>query len=471
MMLRALAKAKPSPPLIRRFCQVAELVRHYPKTDVTLLSNGLCVASEKAIDGHGETATVGVFIDTGSRYEVEEADNGVAHFLEHLFFKGTKGRTRERLEQEIENMGGHLNAYTSREQTVFYAQVFKKDVPKAMDILADILQNSRFTADSIEREKSVILREMEDIEGNLEEVIFDKLHYTAYRGTPLGRTILGPTENIEAMTRERILNYLQTHYVAPRMVIAGAGGIEHKDLVSLSEKLFGNLPKSAPDGKKAVKLPAVFTGSDYRCRDDSLHMGHFTLAFATCGWQDPDYFTLMVIQLLLGSWNKDVPGAALGRHSVSPLISGVINGGFATNIMTFNTLYSDTGLFGVYAVGFPTRLDAMANLVTKEISRLAFEVDLNALEEAKNHLKISLLSHLDGSKQICEDIGRQLLSHGRRLHPTELLARIDAIDASAVKLAARRFFHDRDHALAAIGPIWELPEYVDLRGRSFLRRF
>jgi len=220
-----------------------------------------------------------------------------------------------------------------------------------------------------------------------------------------------------------------------------------------------------------VKLPAVFTGSDYRCRDDSLHMSHFALAFPTCGWLDPDYFTLMVIQLMLGSWNKDLPGAALARHSTSPLVANTVREGLATNLMTFNTLYSDTGLFGIYAVTYPTTTNAMALLATKELSRLAFEVDLDSLEEAKNHLKISLLSHLDGSKLICEDIGRQLLCHGRRLHPTELLARIDAVDASAVKLAARRFFHDRDHALAAIGPIWELPDYLDLRNRSFLRRF
>merc|ERR1712023_46724 len=140
---------------------------------------------------------------------------------------------------EIENMGGHLNAYTSREQTLFFARVFKQDTGKALEILSDILQNSNFDQDYIDREKSTILREMQEVEGQVEEVVFDRLHETAFRGTSLGRTILGPTENINAMNREMIKDYVDTHYTAPRMVVVGAGAIDHNELVKLADTHFG----------------------------------------------------------------------------------------------------------------------------------------------------------------------------------------------------------------------------------------
>ena len=139
---------------------------------------------------------MGIWIDAGSRFESEET-NGTAHFLEHMAFKGTSRRSQTDLELEVENMGAHLNAYTSREQTVYYAKAFSKDLPKAVDILSDILQNSTLGEAEIERERGVILREMQEVETNLQEVVFDHLHSTAYQGTPLGRTILGPSENIK----------------------------------------------------------------------------------------------------------------------------------------------------------------------------------------------------------------------------------------------------------------------------------
>ena len=253
-----------------------------------LAANGLRIASETSL---GETATVGIWIDTGSRYETPET-NGVAHFLEHMSFKGTGKRSRVQLEQEVENIGGHLNAYTSREQTVFYAKVNKGDVPQAMDILSDILTNSTYSEDAIEREREVILREMQEVDGQMEEVIFDRLHETAYRGTMLGATILGPTENIKSINRAQISDYINTHYIAPRMVVAGAGAVEHEDLVKLSEKLLGSVPSA---GKRSpVMEPAKFTGSDIRIRYDDMPAAHVALAFPTAGWNDPDSFSLLV---------------------------------------------------------------------------------------------------------------------------------------------------------------------------------
>merc|ERR1711907_534353 len=245
--------------------QLRALGARAASTEVSTLSNGLRVASE---DSGGETATVGVWIDAGSSFETD-ADNGSAHFLEHLSFKGTNKRSQHQLEKEIENIGGHLNAYTSREQTVYYAKVFKNDVPQAIDILSDILQNSKLDAGAIERERGVIMREMEEVMQNKEEVIFDELHATAYQGTSLGRTILGPTENIMSITRNDLEKYIQTHYTAPRMCVAGAGAVTHDQLCDLSSKAFDALPTKAADDLALVR-DHTFTGSDARFEDPRM---------------------------------------------------------------------------------------------------------------------------------------------------------------------------------------------------------
>jgi processing peptidase subunit beta len=439
---------------------------HYPETQVTTLGNGLRVASEP---GHGETTTVGVWIDTGSRYE-NAKNNGVAHFLEHMFFKGTGKRTRMGLEMEVENLGGHLNAYTSREQTVFYAKVFKQDLPQAMDILADILQNSKISTANIERERSVILREMEEVNNQMEEVVFDRLHETAYRGTSLGRTILGPQENIKSITRDDIMDYIGTHYTAPRMVIAAAGAVEHTELVDLADKLFGDVPSESTTGVEPYMEPAKFTGSDIRVRFDDQPLAHITYAFPTCGWSDPDNYPLMVMQSMLGAWDGQSSFGS-GAHNSSKMISHIANNDLAQSVAAFNTQYKDTGLFGVHAIAEPVGQHELMYTITKNLTSLAYHVDETILNEAKNQLKMNMLANLDGSTIICENIGRQMLTYKRRLHPTEEMARIDAVDVNAVRACANRFFYDRDFALAAVGPIFELPDYNYLRRRTYWLRY
>lgn len=222
------------------------------------------------------TCTVGLWIDVGSRYETAN-NNGVAHFLEHMFFKGTQKRSRNQLELEVENMGAHLNAYTSRETTVFYAKCLSKDVEKAIEILSDIVQNSKLDEQEIERERDVILREMEEVETNLQEVIFDHLHATAFQGTPLGRTILGPTANIKSMRRKDLTNFIQMHYSPGRIVLAGAGGIDHQQMKDLGEKYFTHLGRTDEpllERDVSLKEPCRFTGGDVRIRDDLMPLCH-----------------------------------------------------------------------------------------------------------------------------------------------------------------------------------------------------
>ncbi|KAG5527622.1 hypothetical protein RHGRI_028519 [Rhododendron griersonianum] len=437
-----------------------------PLTRITTLPSGLRIATES--DLASKTATVGVWIDAGSRFETD-LTNGTAHFLEHMIFKGTERRSARELEEEVENMGGHLNAYTSREQTTFYAKVMDKDVPKALDILADILQNSRFDDNRINRERDVILREMEEVEGQTEEVIFDHLHATAFQYTPLGRTILGPAQNIKTITKEDLKNYISTHYTASRMVIAASGAVKHEDIVEQVKKLFTKLSTDPTIASELVaKEPAIFTGSEVRIVDDDMPLAQFAVAFNGASWTDPDSIALMVMQSMLGSWNKNAGG---GKHMGSELAQRIGINEIAESMMAFNTNYKDTGLFGVYAIAKPDCLSDLAYAIMYEISKLSYRVSEADVTRARNQLKSSLMLHIDGTSPVAEDIGRQLLTYGRRIPFAELFARIDAVDASTIKRVANRFIFDQDVAIAAMGPIQSLPDYNWFRRRTYWLRY
>jgi len=463
--------------LVRRALSVdsASVVPAYilnaPPTDITTLPSGMRVASE-TVEG-GQTATVGVWIDAGSRYETER-NNGAAHFLEHMAFKGTDKRTQQQLEVEIENMGGHLNAYTSREQTVYFAKVFKQDVRKAVEILSDILLKSKLDEGAIERERDVILREMEEVNKHQEELILDHLHATAFQGTGLGRTILGTEENIRTLSRNDLSDYIQTHYTAPRTVIAGAGAIDHAELCEIAGDCFGDLPTSPAGGAGLITGadvamdPAVFTGSDIRIKYDSQKNAHVAIAFEGESWTSEYAFPLMLMQTILGGWDR---GSGSGANVASKMCAEVAELELAQSVSTFNTCYKDTGLFGVYAVADDNKLDDLMWHITSNLVRLVHKTTDEEVERAKTQLKATMLMGLDGNSQVAEDIGRQLLTYGRRMSPAEVFARIDAISADDIKGTAGKIINDEDHALAAVGGIHELPDYNKIRRWSYWMRY
>lgn len=413
-----------------------------------------------------ETATVGVWIDAGSRYETAE-NNGTAHFLEHMAFKGTKARTTAGLEEEIENMGGHLNAYTSREQTTYYAKVFKDDVPKAVDILSDILQNSSLAENHIDRERGVILREMEEVEKEVEEVLFDHLHATAFQHTGLGRTILGSAANVRSITKENLADYIKMHYTAPRMVLVGTGAVDHDALVKLAEAAFKNLPTAGADVDALVAAdPAHFTGSDVRIRDDNMTTTSFCVAFKGASWKSPDAVPLMVMQAMLGSWDKASTGAG---HCGSLLAQSLHANKLANSFMAFNTNYADAGLFGVHvSTDAKEALDDVAFCVMQELQNLIYDPKIEDVTRAKQALKSSLLLHNESStSSAAEEIGRQLITYGRRIPRAELFARIDAVTPDTVKATAWKYIRDECPAIAAIGPVQFLPDYNWFRQSTY----
>lgn len=229
-----------------------------------------------------------------------------------------------------------------RENTVYFAKAFNSDVPQCVDILSDILQNSKLEESAIERERDVILRESEEVEKQVEEVVFDHLHATAFQHQPLGRTILGPRENIRDISRTELVNYIKKNYSADRMVLVGAGGIPHQTLVELAEKHFSDLPGSGFDTQSyhLSKEPAMFIGSDVRVRDDTMPTANVAIAVEGVSWESDDYFTALVAQAIVGNYDKAMGNAP---HQGSKLSGYVHKHELANSFMSFSTSYSDTG--------------------------------------------------------------------------------------------------------------------------------
>src|SRR5262249_4496525 len=219
-----------------------------------------------------DTVSLGIWVDVGTRHE-PAAINGAAHFLEHMAFKGTERRSARAIAEEIEAVGGHLNAYTSRESTAYYAKVLKEDAPLAIDILADILQHSTFDPEELERERTVILQEIGQANDTPDDIIFDHFQECAYPGQAMGRPVLGRPEIIRGLARDAVIAYLRDHYGARRMVLAAAGNLEHEQLVDLADKLLSDLPAERPVSTE----PARYAGGDWREDPDLQHL-HLLLA-------------------------------------------------------------------------------------------------------------------------------------------------------------------------------------------------
>ncbi|CDR97793.1 mitochondrial processing peptidase beta subunit, putative [Babesia bigemina] len=436
--------------------------------EVTTLKNGLRVAS---VWMPGNSSTVGVWIDSGSRFETPET-NGAAHFLEHMIFKGTSNRTRLQLEEEIEQKGAHLNAYTAREQTGYYARCFNKDVPWCTELLSDILQNSRIEQNQMELEKHVILREMEEVEKSTEEVIFDRLHMTAFRDSPLGFTILGPIENIKNMKREYLVDYIQRNYTADRMVFCYVGSEEHDKIVQLAEKHLCTIPSG--HGERHLEKPQ-FVGSELLNRNDSMGPhAYLAVAFEGVSWTNPDSICFMLMQSIIGSYKKSQEGIVPGKVSGNKTVHAVANRmtvGCAEAFSAFNTCYKDTGLFGFYAQCDEVAVDHCVGELMFGITALSYSVTDEEVERAKRQLVLQFLAMNDSTSTVAEEVARQLIVYGRRMPIAEFLIRLEKIDAEEVKRVAWKYLHDQEVAVTAMGPLHGMPSLIDIRQKTYWLRY
>merc|ERR1719183_3155419 len=253
------------------------------------------------------------------------------------------------------------------------------------------------------------------------------------------------------------------------MVVAAAGAVEHEQICELSQKYLGTMPTESPAGLSRVDAPTSFTGSDCRIINEDMPKNHFAFAFEGLCWTDPDVYTLMLMQTLLGSYERK---SGVGGHSASRLCRETAGLDLAESILPFNTCYKDSGLFGVYVVSEESKLDDMAFWVQGELVRMVFQCTDMDLERGKNTLKANIHMQLDGTSQVCEDIGRQLLTYGRRLPINEVMARVDAITSKDVNRVAERIIWDQEVCLVTIGPgIKYMPDANRIRRRTYWHRY
>ncbi|SPJ10389.1 mitochondrial-processing peptidase subunit beta, putative [Plasmodium sp. DRC-Itaito] len=455
-------------------CNLSQEIINQPITRVSELSNKLKVAT---VHTNCEIPTIGLWISSGSKYENKQ-NNGVAHFLEHMIFKGTKKRSRTELEKEIENMGAHLNAYTAREQTGYYCKCFKSDIKWCIELLSDILSNSIFDNNLIELEKHVILREMEEVEKCKDEVIFDKLHMTAFRDHPLGFTILGPEENIKNMKRKDIIDYIDKNYTSDRMVLCAVGDVQHEEIVKLAEHNFNHLKTQEQKNNSFIynnyEKP-FFCGSEIIIRDDeSGPNAHVAVAFEGVPWNSPDSITFMLMQCIIGTYKKNEEGVLPGKLSANRTINNICNKmtvGCADYFTSFNTCYNNTGLFGFYVQCDEIAVEHALGELMFGVTSLSYSITDEEVELAKIHLKTQLISMFESSSTLAEEVSRQLLVYGRKISLAEFILRLNEIDTEEVKRVAWKYLHDRDIAVAAIGALHGMPQYIDLRQKTYWLRY
>ncbi len=397
-----------------------------------------------------ETVSLGVWVDVGTRHE-PAAINGVAHLLEHMAFKGTERRSALAIAEEIEAVGGHLNAYTSREHTAYYAKVLKEDAPLAVDILADILQHSVFDPAELDRERTVILQEIGQAIDTPDDIIFDLFQERAFPDQAMGRPVLGRPEIIQGIKRETVAAYLHDNYAAPRMVLAAAGNIDHDSLVAHADRAFAALPRVSA----ARSEPARYVGGELREQRD-LEQVHVVLGFAGLAYTDPDHYAASVLS------------AALGGGMSSRLFQEIREKrGLVYTIYSFAHGYRDSGVFGVYAGTGPEEVVELLPAMCEEIRRVGDGLGPAELRRARAQLKAGILMSLESTSARCEQLAQHLLVYGELLDVADIVARIEAVDNEAVMRVAHRVTASRP-TFTALGQVGRV-EHFDRISARFAR--
>jgi len=412
--------------------------------EVSRLSNGLTVATETL--PHIESVALGIWVKSGARNERED-EHGIAHLLEHMAFKGTQRRTAWKIASEIENVGGEINAATSVETTSFYARVLADDVPLAIDILADILTDSKFDADELEREQHVILQEIGAAHDTPDDIVFDRFTETAFRHQTIGRSILGTPDTVRSFTSRQLHDYMERQYGAERMVVVAAGAVTHDAFVREVEKRLGTF---RPKAEGAMPQYAHYVGGDYR-EDRDLMDAQIVLGFEGRAYHVRDFYASQVLSMILG-----------GGMSSRLFQEVREKRGLCYSVYAFHWGFSDTGIFGIHAATGQSDIATLVPVIVGELQRAGESIGEEELNRARAQYRAGLVMSAESAASRASQIARQMLLFGRPIAMQELVDRLAKLTVERLTDLSLRLFSTKP-TVTAVGPVGTLAPYEAIR--------
>lgn len=410
------------------------------------LENGFRIVTEN-MPGL-KSASLGIWVDAGARHETA-TQNGIAHFLEHMAFKGTTSRTSLEIAEAIENVGGFINAYTSRETTAYYARVLEEDVPLALDVISDILLNPLFDPREIEVERGVILSEIGQSLDTPDDIVFDWLQETAFPDQPMGRPILGPAERVRSFNRDDLAGFVEEYYGPEQMVLSAAGAVDHDSIVAEAEQLFGGLKRR----NASAFAPARFVGGEKRVIKD-LEQAHFTFATESPGFRADDVYTGQIFSSVLG-----------GGMSSRLFQEAREKRGLCYSIFAQASAHEDTGMFTVYAGTSGKDVAALAELTINELRRARTDMSEAEVERARQQMKAGMLMGLENPSARAERMARMVSVWGRVPSLEEAIGKIDAVTPEKIMTFASKTCNNTNPAMALYGPVSDAPDLASLQAK------
>ncbi len=410
------------------------------------LPNGFRVATE--FMPNFKTASLGIWIKAGGRHETR-AENGMAHFLEHMAFKGTTSRTALEIAEAIENVGGYMNAYTSREITNYYTRILSEDIPLAVDVISDIVLNSTINATELDLERNVILQEIGQTNDTPDDIIFDWLQETAYPKQPLGRPILGSSKNIARFQRKDLIDFVNLHYSPERMILCAAGDIDHDKLVNLAEHYFGGLKKKAEPKLEA----GIFRGGEKRV-EKSLEQAHFALSFESPSIKSEHIFTGQIFSIILGGGMSSRLFQEIREKR-----------GLCYSIYASLEAVQDTGTMTIYAGTSEEKISELSMVVIDEIRKSVENLTNDELKRSRAQIKAGLLMGLESTARRCERLARTISIWDRVVPVDETIEKINKVSLEDLRTFSIKMCTSGKLAQALYGPVKSAPDSEDLINR------